>query len=234
MQVRFLSITPMNIDLLTKVYEQLQESVTPNTSILMYNLLDKINPEGLAAAGFKYNVRVDPIAMAKQIKTAGLKPDPKRGLSTEIGGKRIPVILCQHNYFTSGDEENGTLETYVVFRKKLSEIFIDHDEYDPDELGIIPGSKGTQAVNYIQKQMDAGKPISMGEITGVLKIGKDHQLYGTYVYDIKPQEVVDVRICPLGYPNKSKSLLGPDAKSIWTRSLKLPLRTDFMVPPSDI
>ena len=155
----------------------------------------------------EYTIPYNAIEAAHKIKTTGLTPSDTDGLTTMIGDKRFPVILCQHTFFTSGADDTATAEVYVVYHKKLSEIFIDHDEYDPSEIGIVNGPRGDKVIEFIEQQMNKNLPVSLISIADALKIGRNQSLYGTYVHDIKPDEVIDVKICPIGNPNKAKSLL---------------------------
>jgi hypothetical protein len=121
------------------------------------------------------------------------KPEFKNGLKApqqnfkSAGKSAIPV---QKIRFEMLDTMSDTFENIpyinVKFKKPLNEIFIDLDDYDPEEFGVkdfdkfyeIVKSKSNPTLQDVYELID-------------LK-NKDLSFYGCYVLDIKPNEIIKI------------------------------------------
>jgi hypothetical protein len=198
-------------DLLQEAYSQVITEMAPNTVITLYLLARQINTKN-GFDTFNYadvgKAPLDTVALAKQWKIRGITTKDVPGLSVDFNGKDIPKILCQHLYFTNDDGENTKNEMYVIFKKSLSEIFIEPGEYELEGFGI-PEDKEDAVRAIVDAKLEKGIPVSVSEIAKYMNLnrGEYNQMYGSYVDIIKPHEIIDIRICPGGNPDKSKSLL---------------------------
>lgn len=153
-------------------------------------------------------VKINPTAIAADIRSRGVQPNPLNGMKSN--GES--VILCTHGFFDTDYnlEKRGGKELTVTFKKKLSEIFLDTDEFERTGLKWsmfgIPADKIQDASNkyyallsqdkHIQKNKAAR--ISLNNFSDVLDTnGKwpsvlDNMWMGCFVENIKPAEITGI------------------------------------------
>jgi hypothetical protein len=166
------------------------------------------NPETYPDPGPKF----DPKTIANDIKANGFKASQSIGHYHE----NDKVIYCQHNAFcTNPDLEDGT-SIYVTFKKKLSEIFLDTEEFDFSEFGIPDDKLEAAYAKYdqLKEQAEAASngaslKISLLNWADVINttgswLNAEYSWYGCFVLDIKPNEVTGVYVGPVCEPEKAK------------------------------
>lgn len=121
------------------------------------------------------------------------QPEFKNGLKAnqqnfKSSGK--PAIPVQKIRFEVIDVVNDDGEDIpyinIKFKKPLSEVFIDLDDYDPEEFGVKNFDKFDEIVE--SKSNPTLQDVS--ELINLKK--KDLSFYGCYVLDIKPNEIIKI------------------------------------------
>lgn len=167
------------------------------------------NPETYPDPGPKF----DPKTIADGIKANGFKAS--QSIGHYHGDEK--VIYCQHNAFcTNPDLEDGT-SIYVTFNKKLSEIFLDTEEFDFSEFGIPDDKLDAAYDKYDQLKAQAESNASNGSSVKISLLNwadvintsgnwlnAKYSWYGCFVYDIKPGEVTGIYVGPVCEPQKAK------------------------------
>ena len=121
------------------------------------------------------------------------KPEFKNGLKApqqnfkSAGKSAIPV---QKIRFEMLDTMSDTFENIpyinVKFKKPLNEIFIDLDDYDPEEFGVKDFDKFYEIVK------SKSNP-TLQDVSELIDLkNKDLSFYGCYVLDIKPNEIIKI------------------------------------------
>ena len=121
------------------------------------------------------------------------KPEFKNGLKAtqqnfKSSGK--PAIPTQKISFpiidTMSDEGGDIPYINVKFKKPLDEVFIDLDDYDPGEFGAEDWERFDELVNSKSNPtlQDVSELINLND--------KNLSFYGTYVLDIKPNEIISI------------------------------------------
>lgn len=121
------------------------------------------------------------------------KPEFKNGLKANqqnfksSGKSAIPV---QRISFLMSDtmSDRGEDIPYinVKFKKPLNEVFIDLDDYDPEEFGVEDFDKFDEIVDSKQNP-------TLQDVSELIDLkNKDLSFYGCYVLDIKPNEIIKI------------------------------------------
>jgi len=121
------------------------------------------------------------------------KPEFKNGLKANqqnfksSGKSAIPV---QRISFLMSDtmSDRGEDIPYinVKFKKPLNEVFIDLDDYDPEEFGVEDFDKFDETVESKQNP-------TLQDVSELIDLkNKDLSFYGCYVLDIKPNEIIKI------------------------------------------
>jgi hypothetical protein len=118
------------------------------------------------------------------------KPEFKNGLKANqqnftSSGK--PAIPAQRIKFEMVDMDGEQIPYInVKFKKPLNEIFIDLDDYDPEEFGVEDFDKFNEIVE--------SKPNpTLQDVSELIDLNnKDLSFYGCYVLDIKPNEMIKI------------------------------------------
>jgi hypothetical protein len=121
------------------------------------------------------------------------KPEFKNGLKANqqnfksSGKSAIPV---QRISFLMSDtmSDRGEDIPYinVKFKKPLNEVFIDLDDYDPEEFGVENFDKFDEIVESKQNP-------TLQDVSELIDLkNKDLSFYGCYVLDIKPNEIIKI------------------------------------------
>jgi hypothetical protein len=121
------------------------------------------------------------------------KPEFKNGLKAnqqnfKSSGK--PAIPAQRISFlmidTMSDRGEDIPYINVKFKKPLNEVFIDLDDYDPEEFGVEDFDKFNDIVE--------SKPNpTLQDVSELIDLkNKDLSFYGCYVLDIKPNEIIKI------------------------------------------
>ena len=109
-----------------------------------------------------------------------------KGATGTTEGK--PTILCSRSPFNMFDEDGNKVPYInIKFKKSLSEVYIDTDDFDIEEFGMEYGGKGEEWIDShplttLQDLIPLGLNIK----------NKDLSFYGCYVLDIKPNEIVSI------------------------------------------
>jgi hypothetical protein len=121
------------------------------------------------------------------------KPEFKNGLKAnqqnfKSSGK--PAIPTQRTRFevidTMSDDGGNISYISIKFKKPLNEIFIDLDDYDPEEFGVKDFDKFDEIVE--------SKPNpTLQDVSELIDLKKKYlSFYGCYVLDIKPNEIIKI------------------------------------------
>ena len=121
------------------------------------------------------------------------KPEFKNGLKAsqqnfKSSGK--PAIPTQKNSFSMIDTMSDMGENIpyinVKFKKPLNEVFIDLDDYDPEEFGVEDFDKFDEIIK--------SKPNpTLQDVSKLIDLkNKNLSFYGCYVLDIKPNEIIKI------------------------------------------
>ena len=121
------------------------------------------------------------------------KPEFKNGLKAtqqnfKSSGK--PAIPAQKIPFEMVDimsDEGGDIPYInVKFKKPLNEVFIDLDDYDPEEFGVEDFDKFDEIVESKQNP-------TLQDVSELIDLkNKDLSFYGCYVLDIKSNEIIKI------------------------------------------
>jgi hypothetical protein len=121
------------------------------------------------------------------------KPEFKNGLKAsqqnfKSSGK--PAIPAQRINFLMTDtiSDRGEDIPYinVKFKKPLNEVFIDLDDYDPEEFGVEDFDKFDEIVK------SKSNPTLQDVFELIDLKNKDLSFYGCYVLNIKPNEIIKI------------------------------------------
>jgi hypothetical protein len=121
------------------------------------------------------------------------KPEFKNGLKAtqqnfKSSGK--PSIPTQRYSFEMVDimSDKGSDLPYIniKFKKPLNEVFIDLDDYDPEEFGVEDFEKFDEIVESISNP-------TLQDVSELININNDNfSFYGSYVLEIKPNEILSI------------------------------------------
>ena len=109
-----------------------------------------------------------------------------KGATGTTEGK--PAILCSRSPFGMFDEDGEEVPYInVKFKKPLSEVYIDNDDFDIEEFGMEYGGAG-------EEWIDSHPKTTLQDLIlfGLDIKNKDLMSYGCYVLDIKPNEILDI------------------------------------------
>jgi hypothetical protein len=121
------------------------------------------------------------------------KPEFKNGLKAsqqnfKSSGK--PAIPAQRINFlmidTISDRGEDIPYINVKFKKPLNEVFIDLDDYDPEEFGVEDFDKFDEIVK------SKSNPTLQDVFELIDLKNKDLSFYGCYVLNIKPNEIIKI------------------------------------------
>ena len=118
------------------------------------------------------------------------KPEFKNGLKANqqnFKSSNKPAIPAQKISFEMIDMEGEDMPYInVKFQKPLNEIFIDLDDFDPEEFGVKDFDKFDEIVE--------SKPNpTLQDVSKLINLkNKDLSFYGCYVLDIKPNEIIKI------------------------------------------
>jgi len=121
------------------------------------------------------------------------KPEFKNGLQAnqqnfKSSGK--PAIPAQKIRFEILDTMSDTFEDIpyinIKFKKPLNEVFIDLDDYDPEEFGVKDFDKFDEIV-------ESKSNPTLQDVSELIDLkNKDLSFYGCYVLDIKPGDIIEI------------------------------------------
>ena len=121
------------------------------------------------------------------------KPEFKNGLKAtqqnfKSSGK--PAIPVQSIKYEMADVMSNIGEEIpyinIKFKKPLNEVFIDLDEYDPEEFGVEDFDKFDEIVESKQNP-------TLQDVSELIDLkNKDLSFYGCYVLDIKSNEIIKI------------------------------------------
>lgn len=118
------------------------------------------------------------------------KPEFENGLKANqqnfksSGKSAIPASRTKFNMIDMDGEEMPYIN--IKFKKPLNEVFIDLDDYDPEEFGVEDFDKFEEIVE--------SKPNpTLQDVSELINLkNKNLSFYGCYVKDIKPNEIIKV------------------------------------------
>jgi len=121
------------------------------------------------------------------------KPEFKNGLKAtqqnfkSSGKPAIPVQGIKYemvDVMSNRGEEIPYIN--IKFKKPLNEVFIDLDEYDPEEFGVEDFDKFDEIVESKQNP-------TLQDVSELIDLkNKNLSFYGCYVLDIKPNEIIKI------------------------------------------
>jgi Fe-S cluster assembly scaffold protein SufB len=115
----------------------------------------------------------------------GLKANQQNFKSS--GKSAIPVQRTKFEMIDTMSDEGGDISYInVKFKKSLNEVFIDLDDYDPEEFGVEDFDKFDEIVE--------SKPNpTLQDVSELIDLkNKDLSFYGCYVLDIKSNEIISI------------------------------------------
>ena len=121
------------------------------------------------------------------------KPEFKNGLKanqqsfTSSGKSAIPVQRIKFEMIdTMSNREEDIPYINVKFKKPLNEVFIDLDDYDPEEFGVEDFDKFDEIVESKQTP-------TLQDVSELIDLeNKDLSFYGCYVLDVKSNEIISI------------------------------------------
>ena len=121
------------------------------------------------------------------------KPEFKNGLNAtqqnfkSSGKPTIPAQKIRFEIIDTMSDEGGDIPYInIKFKKPLNEVFIDLDDYDPDEFGVKDFDKFDEIV-------DSKQTPTLQDVSELINIhDKNLSFYGCYVLDIKPNEIIKI------------------------------------------
>ena len=121
------------------------------------------------------------------------KPEFKNGLKAsqqnfKSSGK--PAIPTQKNSFSMIDTMSDMGENIpyinVKFKKPLNKVFIDLDDYDPEEFGV-------EDFNKFDEIVESKPNPTLQDVSELIDLNnKGLSFYGSYVLDIKSNEIISI------------------------------------------
>ena len=121
------------------------------------------------------------------------KPEFKNGLKAsqqnfKSSGK--PAIPTQKNSFSMVDTMSDMGENIpyinVKFKKPLNEVFIDLDDYDPEEFGV-------EDFNKFDEIVESKPNPTLQDVSELIDLNNEGlSFYGSYVLDIKSNEIISI------------------------------------------
>ena len=121
------------------------------------------------------------------------KPEFKNGLKASqqnfksSGKLAIPAQKVIFPMFDTMSDDFGIIPyVNIKFKKPLNEVFIDLDDYDPGEFGVEDFDKFDELV-------DSKSNPTLQDVSELIDLNdKNLSFYGTYVLDIKPNEIISI------------------------------------------
>jgi hypothetical protein len=121
------------------------------------------------------------------------KPEFKNGLKasqqnfTSSGKSAIPAQRISFLMIDTMSDRGGDIPYInVKFKKPLNEVFIDLDDYDPEEFGVEDFDEFDEIVESKQNP-------TLQDVSDLIDLkNKDLSFYGCYVLDIKPNEIIKI------------------------------------------
>ena len=121
------------------------------------------------------------------------KPEFKNGLKanqqsfTSSGKSAIPVQRIKFEMIdTMSNREEDIPYINIKFKKPLNEVFIDLDDYDPEEFGVEDFDKFDEIVESKQTP-------TLQDVSELIDLeNKDLSFYGCYVLDVKSNEIISI------------------------------------------
>jgi hypothetical protein len=118
------------------------------------------------------------------------EPEFKNGIKAnqqnfKSSGK--PAIPAQRIKFEMVDMDGEQIPYInVKFKKSLNEVFIDLDDYDPEEFGVEDFDKFDEIV-------ESKSNPTLQDVSELIDLkNKNLSFYGCYVLDIKPNEIIKI------------------------------------------
>lgn len=121
------------------------------------------------------------------------KPEFKNGLKAtqqnfkSSGKPAIPAQKIPFGMIDTMSDEGGDIPYInVKFKKPLNEVFIDLDDYDPEEFGVKDFDKFDEIV-------ESKTNPTLQDVSELINLkNKNLSFYGCYVLDIKPNEIIKI------------------------------------------
>ena len=101
-----------------------------------------------------------------------------------------PAIPTQKNSFSMIDTMSDMGENIpyinVKFKKPLNEVFIDLDDYDPEEFGV-------EDFNKFDEIVESKPNPTLQDVSELIDLNNEGlSFYGSYVLDIKSNEIISI------------------------------------------
>jgi len=121
------------------------------------------------------------------------KPEFKNGLKANqqnfksSGKSAIPVQKIRFEMLDTFSIEGEDIPYInIKFKKPLNEVFIDLDDYDPEEFGVKDFDK-------FGKIVESKPNPTLQDVSELIDLkNKNLSFYGCYVLDIKPNEIIKI------------------------------------------
>ena len=121
------------------------------------------------------------------------KPEFKNGLKanqqnfTSSGKSAIPVQKIKFEMIDTMSDMGGDIPYInVKFKKPLNEVFIDLDDYDPEEFGV-------EDFNKFDEIVESKPNPTLQDVSELIDLNNEGlSFYGSYVLDIKSNEIISI------------------------------------------
>ena len=121
------------------------------------------------------------------------KPEFKNGLKASqqnfksSGKPAIPVQRIKFKMIDTMSDDGGDIPYInIKFTKPLNEVFIDLDDFDPEEFGVDDFDKFDEIVEFKSNP-------TLQDVSELIDLkNKDLSFYGCYVLDIKSNEIIKI------------------------------------------
>ena len=103
---------------------------------------------------------------------------------TSSGKSAIPSQRISFEMIDTSGEDIPYVN--VKFKKTLNEVFIDLDDYDPEEFGV-------EDFDGFDEIVDSKQNPTLQDVSGLINLKNENlSFYGCYVLNIKPNEIIKI------------------------------------------
>jgi hypothetical protein len=104
------------------------------------------------------------------------------------GKSAIPAQRVRFEMIDTISDEGGDIPYInIKFKKPLNEVFIDLDDYDPEEFGVKDFDK------FDKKIVESEPNPTLQDVSKLIDLKNEKlSFYGCYVLDIKPNEIIEI------------------------------------------
>jgi hypothetical protein len=118
------------------------------------------------------------------------RPEFKNGLKANqqnfTSSDKAAIPSQRISYLMTDNKGEDIPYINVKFKKPLNEVFIDLDDYDPEEFGVEDFDKFDEIV-------ESKSNPTLQDVSELIDLkNKDLSFYGCYVLDIKPNEIIKI------------------------------------------